>query len=117
MSFSWQYVRKESLIMISSSVSWLSRSRASSQLNWGLAVRREKMNNVRNMFWREFQIQNIISNIDVRDKEPSTLTGFRFLLSLLCIGGKFKPEKKGYYARNVINSIWKSNKIKRIFRR
>lgn len=94
MSFSWQYVRKESLIMISSSVSWLSRSRASSQLNWGLAVRREKMNNVRNMFWREFQIQNIISNIDVRNKEPSTLTGFRLLLSLLCIGGKFKPEKK-----------------------
>lgn len=44
MSFSWQYVRKESLIMISSSVSWLSRSRASSQLNWSLAVRIEKNN-------------------------------------------------------------------------
>lgn len=26
-------------------------------------------------------------------------------------------KKKGYYARNVINSIWKSNEIKRIFRR
>ncbi len=62
--------------MISSSVSWPSRSRASSQLNWTLAVRHleeERFKNltirVKNMCWGERQIQSIIYDADFRNEE------------------------------------------------